>query len=105
VRTVVYIDGFNLYYRRLKPSPQFKWLNLKALCDSILAPPMVVQRVVLLSVVECDGHDFHEKTKQQVTKDNRRERELQIAGWHVFRFSGSEIWNHALRCCKDIDTS
>jgi very-short-patch-repair endonuclease len=40
-------------------------------------------------VVECDGHDFHEKTKQQVTKDNRRERELQIAGWHVFRFSGS----------------
>jgi len=49
VRTVVYIDGFNLYYRHLKPSLQFKWLNLKALCDSILAPPMVVQRVVLLS--------------------------------------------------------
>jgi hypothetical protein len=45
VRTVVYIDGFNLYYRRPKPSPQFKWLNLKALCDSILAAPMVVERV------------------------------------------------------------
>jgi len=45
VRTVVYIDGFNLYYRRLKPSPQFKWLNLKALCDAILRPPMAVQRV------------------------------------------------------------
>jgi hypothetical protein len=45
VRTVVYIDGFNLYYRRLKRAPQFKWLNLKALCDSILAPPMVVTRV------------------------------------------------------------
>jgi len=45
VRTVVYIDGLNLYYRRLKSSPKFRWLNPKALCDSILAAPMVVERV------------------------------------------------------------
>jgi hypothetical protein len=84
VRTVVYIDGFNLYYRRLKPSPQFTWLNLKALCDSILAPPMVVQRVVLLSSAMATTS----MRKQQVTKDNRRERELQIAGGMCFGLVG-----------------
>jgi very-short-patch-repair endonuclease len=54
-------------------------------------------------VVECDGHEFHEKTREQVARDNRRHRELQISGWEVFRFSGSEIWNGAVACCGDID--
>jgi very-short-patch-repair endonuclease len=54
-------------------------------------------------VVECDGHEFHEKTREQVAKDNQRDRELQIAGWEVFRFSGSEIWKCAVACCGDID--
>jgi hypothetical protein len=35
VRTVVYIDGFNLYYRALKGS-HHKWLNLAALCEAAL---------------------------------------------------------------------
>lgn len=34
-RVVVYVDGFNLYYRALK-NTKFKWLNLDALCKSIL---------------------------------------------------------------------
>ena len=33
--TVVYIDGFNLYYR-LRHTPHYKWLNLKRLCDLCL---------------------------------------------------------------------
>ena len=36
-RTVVYIDGFNLYYCSLKDTP-YKWLNLEALCNNILVP-------------------------------------------------------------------
>ena len=35
--TIVYIDGFNLYYR-LKHTPPYKWLNLKLLCDHCLEP-------------------------------------------------------------------
>ncbi len=35
-RTGVYIDGYNLYYGRLRGSP-FKWLDLVALVDDILA--------------------------------------------------------------------
>ena len=35
MRTVVYIDGFNLYYGCLKGTP-YKWVNLKELCKNIL---------------------------------------------------------------------
>lgn len=34
-RTIVYIDGFNLYYGALKRTP-FKWLDLGALCTTLL---------------------------------------------------------------------
>jgi len=35
MRTVVYIDGFNLYYRALRKT-RHKWLNLNALCEAAL---------------------------------------------------------------------
>jgi len=35
MRTVVYVDGFNLYYRALRKS-RHKWLNLQALCEAAL---------------------------------------------------------------------
>jgi hypothetical protein len=38
MRTIVYIDGFNLYYRMLQNRPRLKWVNLFALCQRLLAP-------------------------------------------------------------------
>ena len=38
MRTIVYIDGLNLYYRLLKSRPEAKWLNLLALAENILRP-------------------------------------------------------------------
>jgi uncharacterized LabA/DUF88 family protein len=35
MKTVVYVDGFNLYYRALRNS-RYKWLNLSALCEAAL---------------------------------------------------------------------
>lgn len=43
-------------------------------------------------VVECDGHDFHERTKEQARRDKRRDRFFQSKGYKVLRFTGSEIW-------------
>lgn len=43
-------------------------------------------------VVECDGHDFHEKTKQQASRDKRRDRWFLSNGIRVLRYSGSDIW-------------
>ncbi len=36
MRAIFYIDGFNFYYLRTKQQPQFKWLNLKTLADTIV---------------------------------------------------------------------
>jgi len=52
-------------------------------------------------IIECDGHDFHEKTKEQVKKDNEREYDLKMAGYEVLRFSGSQIYNQPLKCARD----
>ena len=51
-------------------------------------------------VIECDGHDFHEKTKDQVTHDNEREYDLKMAGYEVLRFSGSQIYNKPFKCAR-----
>lgn len=52
--------------------------------------------------VECDGHDFHEKTKEQAQKDKKRDRIIQRAGYHILRFSGSEIWRDPTSCAMEI---
>lgn len=53
-------------------------------------------------VVECDGHDYHERTKEQAAHDRRRDREMQSAGYKVFRFTGSEIFRDALKCADEV---
>lgn len=52
-------------------------------------------------VVECDGHEFHEKTKEQASRDKLRDRRLLRAGWHTIRYSGSDIWRDPVGCAED----
>lgn len=51
--------------------------------------------------IECDGHNYH-KTKDQVRHDRQRDRFLQIRGWRILRFSGSEIWADAEACADEV---
>lgn len=52
--------------------------------------------------VECDGHNSHERTKQQAAYDRARDRELLIhRGLITVRFTGSEIHHAAERCAKE----
>ena len=53
-------------------------------------------------VVECDGHDFHEKTKYQASRDKERDRDLQKQGSIVLRYSGSDIINNPSKISDDI---
>lgn len=53
-------------------------------------------------VVECDGHDFHEKTKDQASRDKARDREIQKAGYVVFRYSGSDVWQRHFECAAEV---
>lgn len=53
-------------------------------------------------IVECDGHDFHERTKAQAKADRSFDRKVQEAGFTIFRFTGSEIWNDPCACALQI---
>lgn len=53
-------------------------------------------------IVECDGHDFHERTKEQAAKDRARDREAQASGYEIFRFTGSELWKDPMGCVKQV---
>ena len=53
-------------------------------------------------VVECDGHDFHERTKKQAARDRTRDRWMIAQGITVLRFTGSEIWASPEKCASDI---
>ena len=52
--------------------------------------------------VECDGHQFHEKTKQQAEYDKRRDRYLALHGMVVFRFTGTEIKRDPGKCAEEL---
>ena len=43
-------------------------------------------------MIECDGHDYHERTKEQAARDKKRDRFFASKGYKVLRFTGSEIW-------------
>ena len=53
-------------------------------------------------VVECDGHEWHERTKKQAQRDKARDRDLQAGGFIVLRFTGSEIWKNAMGCAAEV---
>ncbi len=42
-------------------------------------------------VVECDGHAFHQRTKEESKKEKRRDRYMQSLGHKVYRYTGSEL--------------
>jgi very-short-patch-repair endonuclease len=70
--------------------------------DFMLAMFFSADEPLGLVAVECDGHDFHEKTKEQAARDKARDRDLQMRGIQVFRYTGSEIWRDARACADEI---
>lgn len=54
-------------------------------------------------VIECDGHDFHERTKEQAARDRSRDRAMMAGGYHVMRFTGSEIYRNSDRCIAEVE--
>ncbi|MGV0005569.1 MAG: NYN domain-containing protein [Candidatus Porifericomitaceae bacterium WSBS_2022_MAG_OTU9] len=45
LRTYVYIDGLNLYYRALRNCPELKWLNVEVLCKCRLSPEYQINKI------------------------------------------------------------
>jgi very-short-patch-repair endonuclease len=54
-------------------------------------------------VIEVDGHDYHEKTKEQAKRDKQRDRAFTSASYEVMRFTGSELHENASAKVMEID--
>ena len=68
-------------------------------------PPAMMEtshKVTDRLIIECDGHDFHEKTKEQAKRDKERDREFQKLGYRVFHYTGSEVWNDTYKCAVEV---
>ena len=52
--------------------------------------------------IELDGHDFHEKTKEQAARDRQRERTIVKQGYTIFRFTGSEVFRNPRKCVEEV---
>lgn len=53
-------------------------------------------------IVECDGHHFHERTKEQAARDRSRDRAAELHGYSLLRFTGSEIHANPLGCALQV---
>lgn len=52
-------------------------------------------------VVEADGYRYH-SSRRAKRKDKIRDRYLRKNGWTVLHFTGSQIFNDANKCAREI---
>lgn len=57
---------------------------------------------VFFTAIECDGHDYHERTKQQASRDKKRDRFLIGKNIPTLRFTGSDLYNNSEECLEEI---
>lgn len=77
----------------------------KYTADFVIAYRPGRDRDIRYLVIECDGHDFHERTKQQAEHDRRRDREMQAGGITVLRVTGAEVWRSPVQAAFDVLTA
>lgn len=53
-------------------------------------------------VVEIDGHDYHERTKEQAARDRLRDRMFTQAGYTVLRYTASEVYNDPVTVTEEL---
>lgn len=89
------VCGTVVIYQQAKIAPY----RVDFLIDDSSSPNAACRRWL---IVECDGHDFHERTKDQARSDKARDRFLQSKGCRVLRFTGSEIYANPEACAQEI---
>lgn len=65
MRTYVYVDGFNLYYRAVKNTP-YKWLNIHQLCQSLLPKNQIIIIKYFTALITARQDDPGKVVRQQV---------------------------------------
>jgi very-short-patch-repair endonuclease len=80
---------------------EYQKRELDWLADFVISVPTYTDKKI---IVECDGHDFHERTKEQAMRDRARDRAAQAAGYQMMRFTGAEIFRDPLKCVRETLT-
>ena len=65
MRTIVYVDGFNLYYGAVKGTP-YKWLNILKLCQLLLPKNQIVKIKYFTALVTARPADPDQPNRQQI---------------------------------------
>ena len=56
----------------------------------------------ILFFIECDGFEYHAKTKEQFEYTNKKDREVRLSGYDIIHFTGTEIFNNPLKCACEV---
>jgi uncharacterized LabA/DUF88 family protein len=64
MRTIIYIDGFNFYYRAVKNTP-YKWLDLKSLFQKLLSPNNQAIEIKYFTALVSGKYNSQKPIKQQ----------------------------------------
>ena len=91
VRTFVYIDGFNFYYRVLKKYPSYKWINPITLCEQILNKDHKYIGLKYFSATVNDTSEDPSKSQRQQIYF-RALRTIPNAKVVLGRFSSHKVW-------------
>lgn len=105
IEKIVYlylIDRFNpqIFCSIMKLETQKKIGNYR--CDFYLEHKVKKTDKLIKIVIECDGHEWHEKSKKQAAHDKKRDRYMVLQGYTILRYTGSEITNNPETVIEDI---
>lgn len=100
------MDGPDAWLEWLQPRKEIQfWIKPQAKIKGYRADFLLwfsYEKLAAGIAVECDGHQFHEKTKEQASRDKKRDREILAAGFPVVRFSGSDIYKSPQDCASQV---
>ena len=65
MKTIVYVDGFNLYYGAVKGTP-YKWLDILKLCQLLLPKNQIVKIKYFTAPVTARPGDLDQPNRQQL---------------------------------------
>ena len=69
MRTIVYVDGFNLYFRLLVKRPALKWLDIRKLAETLLSQQNQVVGVKYFTARVSGRVDVNAPARQQIYLD------------------------------------
>jgi very-short-patch-repair endonuclease len=86
-------EGLGLH---LIPQAKLKPYRVDFIAYEVSSKPEV------LWIIECDGHEFHERTREERQYEKKRDRFFTVRGYRVMRFTGSEIFKNSYAVSAEI---